>query len=37
MSKYEDMEEDALSELVEESEGNADVKTLVEFALWLFC
>jgi hypothetical protein len=29
MSKYEDMEEDALSELVEESEGNADVKTLV--------
>jgi hypothetical protein len=29
MSKYEDMEEDALSELVEESEGNADFKTLV--------
>jgi hypothetical protein len=29
MSKYEDMEEDALSVLVEESEGNADVKTLV--------
>jgi hypothetical protein len=29
MSKYEDMEEDALSELVEESEGNANVKTLV--------
>ncbi len=29
MSEFEDMEEDALSELVEESEGNADIKTLV--------